>query len=162
MQRPVASGHLDAPSQLATAPSHNPGPRLSSHPAHRQMSLCICSSASSPFFLSLSKALRFSFCLTHPFMLQFPPSGTRSLCPQADPDCLSQHSTGSQSPSLRQTYSHKPVEPIHMALIFIKVNPSLKKIWLMMKVFTLQITFNNPRVVSLVINANPPISPTTK
>lgn len=49
-------------------------------------------------------------------------------------------------------------EPIHKALIFIKVNLSLKKMWLMTKVFTLQITFNSPLVVSLVINANPSIS----
>lgn len=114
--------------------------------------------APSPFFLSPSKALRFSVCL----MRTRSRSTSLPLAPDPFALRLSQHSAGRLPASLQQTYSHKPTEHIYTALIFIKVNSSLKKMWLMMKVFTLQITFNNPLAVSLVINANPSISSTIK
>lgn len=47
------------------------------------------------------------------------PSGGCTLIPQ--------NNAGSQSPSLWQMYSYKLAEPIYKALIFIKVNLSLKK-----------------------------------
>lgn len=99
------SFHKSSPSLTVSASlqQNHSSPSLSSHPALREMHSCICLHVHSPFFLSF-KALRFSFCLTHPFMLHFPLSATRPLCPQVDPDCLpSTMQAASPSPSDRRT-----------------------------------------------------------
>lgn len=92
----------------------------------------------------------------------FPPSSTRSLCPQADPDCLARQNTGSQPRSLRQMCSHKASGSIHLPLVVTKINPSLKKMCLVMKAFTLQTTATKPPGVSLLTNVKLSVSPTAK
>lgn len=74
-----------------------------------------------------------------------------SLAPHGSshaPGCLPQRSA-SPAPALQQPRSREPGRPILTSSIFIKVNPSLRKTWLLMKVFTLQMAFNNPPVSQL-------------
>lgn len=62
--------------------------------AHMLSLLSFCPSSRHSGLLSAS----------HPFMLHFPPSATRSLCPPVDPDCLSSTmQAASPPPSDRRT-----------------------------------------------------------